>query len=871
MKKIIYSLILLTFNLSFAQDYTNSIKSYLQQNRSNLNLEQQDYSDINITSQSHSKSLQADNVYVEQRFRGIKIHNAISSFVLREGSVISAQLAFTNNIALKANTTQPSVSALAAISNAASELGLPAPTGLNLIETVGNNSYVFSDGNISINNIPVTLVYQGLNDNQTLRLAWDVSIYKKDAQNYYSVRIDALTGKLLEINDWVASCNFEAQPHSHTMEATESVLFSKKSSADFHQPVVNGSAYRVFPIPFGAPNDGDDILISDPSNVLASPFGWHDTDGVAGAEYTTTRGNNVLAKEDIAGNNGAGMQAEGGATLQFDFPFDLPQNPSNYTEAAITNLFYMNNIMHDVFYQYGFDEESGNFQANNYGNGGAEGDHVVAEAQDGGGLNNANFMTPPDGYSGRMQMYLWSAPQNVLGTFMTVNNGALAGDYYAHKSAFTGGGTPLPTTPITANLALIEDDNSGNSTDPHDGCDNVTNASELSGKIVVIRRGECGFAQKVQAAEDAGAVAVVMVNDIPGDPIRMGGSGAGLGIPSIMIFKSDGDAIIDALLNGETISTTLVDDGSGTDFNQRDGDVDNTIVAHEYGHGISNRLTGGPAAAGCLQNEEQMGEGWSDYFALMLTMLPGESGEDVRGMGTYISGESRAGGGIRTKPYTTDMSINNFTYNSIKSQVAPHGVGSVWATMLWDLTWAFVDEYGFDEDIYNGTGGNNMALQLVVDGLKLQRCSPGFIDGRDAILEADEIINGGANKCLIWNVFARRGLGFSANQGSVASKQDGTEAFDVPADCPLGTANNEIENNFIIYPNPSNGHINIKSRFDLGNTKVSIYDINGRLVFNKQVELHHTALIDASELSTGMYMITVEGGDKTQTSKLIIK
>lgn len=75
----------------------------------------------------------------------------------------------------------------------------------------------------------------------------------------------------------------------------------------------------------------------------------------------------------------------------------------------------------------------------------------------------------------------------------------------------------------------------------------------------------------------------------------------------------------------------------------------------------------------------------------------------------------------------------------------PHGVGFIWATMLWEMTWNLIDEYGFDPDLYNGSGGNNLALQLVIDGLKLQPCSPGFIDACDAILAADRINNGGAN------------------------------------------------------------------------------------------------------------------------------
>ena len=93
--------------------------------------------------------------------------------------------------------------------------------------------------------------------------------------------------------------------------------------------------------------------------------------------------------------------------LNFDFPVNLNSAPDSYKNAAVANLFYWNNIIHDVQYQYGFDEAAGNFQTNNYGKGGLGGDAVLAEAQDGSGTNNANFMTPEDGTAPRMQMYLW--------------------------------------------------------------------------------------------------------------------------------------------------------------------------------------------------------------------------------------------------------------------------------------------------------------------------------------------------------------------------------------------------------------------------------------------------------------------------------
>ncbi len=862
MKKVLYLIIIFTVNISFAQDYSNVVKSYLQQNRSQYSLEQQDISDVSITSQSFSKSLKASTVYVEQRHHGIKVFNSTSPFVIKNGAVATAKISFINNISAKANTTSPSISALSAISIAANSLGLQNPSNLNLIETVGDNSYLFSNGNISLENIPVELVYQPITENGTVRLAWNLSIYLLDASHYYSFRVDAATGSVIATDDWVVNCSIEGAEHSHSNE--KSLLFAE-TNKDLKPIAVGGPAYRVFPLPFIGPNEGADQLLTDPSNPIASPFGWHDTDGMAGAEFTITRGNNVWSQDDINGNNGTGSSPDAGATLIFDYPFNLPEPPVNFLNGAITNLFYMNNLMHDIMYQYGFDEASGNFQSNNYDNGGSGGDFVYADAQDGSGTNNANFGTPPDGSNPRMQMYLWTAPGKVLGTLMTVNNGPLAGQYYAYDSNFP---VPLPATPITSDLVLMEDDNAGTSTDPYDGCDNITNAAAVNGKIAVVRRGDCNFSVKALAAQNAGAIALIVVNNLPVDPIRMNGTVA---IPAIMIYQADGEAIITALLNGETVNATLQDDGSGDDPFQRDGDLDNVIIAHEYGHGISNRLTGGPAASNCLQNDEQMGEGWSDYFGLMITMKNGESADDVRGIGTYALGQGIRGAGLRTQPYSRNMINNDFTYDDIKTQAIPHGVGSVWATMLWDLTWDLIDEYGFDPDIYNGTGGNNIALQLVIDGLKLQPCSPGFVSGRDAILEADEIANGGANRCIIWRAFARRGLGLSASQGTAFSRSDGTEAFDLPVDCLLGVGDNgNLENKFIIYPNPSNGEINIQSKFDLGNVTVSIFDINGRKVFNQEIELHHTANLNASGLKTGIYLMQIDGPNYSHTAKLII-
>ena len=119
------------------------------------------------------------------------------------------------------------------------------------------------------------------------------------------------------------------------------------------------------------------------------------------------------------------------------------------------------------------------------------------------------------------------------------------------------------------------------------------------------------------------------------------------------------------------------------------------------------------------------------------------------------------------------------TYDAIKSNGEVHFIGYMWASALWDMYWNLVDQYGFNANIYDApaSGGNNLALQLVIDGLELQPCNPGFVDSRNAILLADLNRTSGANQCPIWRAFARRGLGASANQGSSNLTTDGTENF----------------------------------------------------------------------------------------------
>ena len=327
--------------------------------------------------------------------------------------------------------------------------------------------------------------------------------------------MDAQSGQIIHKTDWVVKCTFPDGAFGNCSNPTHN-----HNAAPVPNPSPNTTAssallpdqYRVFAIPLESPNHGARTLEVDPKDSLASPYGWHDINGVAGAEYTITRGNNVHAYEDTNDNDAPGYSPDGGTQLNFDFPLNLNQNPANYFDPAITNLFYWNNVMHDVWYRYGFTEQSGNFQENNYGRGGAGSDYVYAEAQDGGGTNNANFGTPADGGNPRMQMYLWTGGAGIS-NLLTVNSpSGVAGAYAASEATF---GPGVPATPITADLALVVD----NTAPTNDACETITNAAALSGKIAVLYRGNCTFVIKVAAAQAAGAVAVIVINNVAGTPI----------------------------------------------------------------------------------------------------------------------------------------------------------------------------------------------------------------------------------------------------------------------------------------------------------------------------------------------------------------
>ena len=897
--KILTFFLLLFSAAVSAQDYMSLLKEEITKNRSSLGLEQSDIQSIEMMSQTVTKSTGVTHIYAIQKYNDIIIFNGVVNGAFRNGELLTMSNRLESNLASRVNALSPNLNPMQAATSAARKIGLGS-SSFSVVETISTKEYILTNGNVSFEEVPVQLVY--VQDGNVMKLAWDLDIRTLDGKHWWSVRIDALTGDIVNQIDWAVSCSFETNNHNKNSnriakEKSDFSLFDKNEA----NAIVAGEQYFVYALPLESPNHGNPSLVVDPQDIEASPFGWHDINGVEGAEFTITRGNNVFAQEDLNGDTTSndlplGSSPDGGNDLIFNFPYDLDSDPINYLDAATTNLFYWNNISHDIFFQYGFDEESGNFQERNYTELGNGSDSVTADAQDGGDFNNANFFTPGDGQNPRMQMFLFTGPP---GNNLTINGGSLAGEYFGVPAAF---GAPLPEdTPITSDLVIVLDDNAGASTDDTDACDTVTNAADIQGNIAVLRRGSCEFGTKVLAAENAGAIAVIVVNNNPGAPIAMapGAVGDQVTIPSVMINQADGEAIITALQNGDTVNASILSNSTTINL---DSDLDNGVVVHEYAHGVSSRLTGGRFNPNCMRTclqvdangncvagtaTEVMSEGWSDYFALMLTMEEGDSGEDIRGIGTYVVNQPTDGNGIRPTPYSTDFAINPSTYDSVavfENTTAPHPVGYVWTTMIWDMTWGLIEEFGFDSDLYNGTGGNNIALQLVMDGLKLQPCNPGFVDGRDAILAAIDINPFLTNDnmraiagCRVWTAFANRGLGFSADQGQWQEREDGTSAFDFPegSDNPceniLSVSDNAAGTSFSVFPNPSNGTMTLQLSTALGNGTVKVYDLNGRVVYNQEAVLEGSVNIQAQDLSTGVYLLQVQSDQISETVKLIIE
>lgn len=202
---------------------------------------------------------------------------------------------------------------------------------------------------------------------------------------------------------------------------------------------------------------------------------------------------------------------------------------------------------------------------------------------------------------------------------------------------------------------------------------------------------------------------------------------------------------------------------------QRDAAFENLIIIHEYTHGLVKRLVEvGPysSQSGGLQ------DGSCDFMGLAITSEPDDdlTQDYPRGQWYYNNVA-----GNRRQPYSTNQSVFTRTYANISDNDDPWPAGEIWCNTMWMARTNFVWKHGFDP------GGQTM-LQVYVDGLKNAPSRPDYLDVRDAILQADTTNNGGANHCILWDAFAKMGMGDSASSTGDTDSAP-TEAFDIPAEC----------------------------------------------------------------------------------------
>jgi len=878
MKKFRLSVKLLLFCSLFgagivsAQKYEQTIKDYVNSAQGSFQRVSPELKTFKIINVDPSKSLNGDVVGIQQTINGIPVFGSSANVLIRDGKVLNFADTFIKNYpsAIKGKESgrkdalvASTIEKLNGLSSVKNMDGKESPIAANAVYFAKGGELIFG---------------------------YQFYVEEKGTGNVWNTIVSTEDGTILYQENTTLSCSFHDESFDHhagsPLQNTQAVFPANIAAANLQNSanlvlVPDNASYNVFAFPTEAPTFGARTLLTNPWDLTASPEGWH-SDGTN--HYTITRGNNAFAYTDENNTNIAQFSPDGGASRAFDFPLDVTAAHTTYTSAAVTNLFYNSNKMHDVFYKFGFTESARNYQVNNFGNGGAGNDPVLAESRDGSGLNNANFNPGADGTSGRMQMFLFSPAGNVRYL------------YYNSPSTYTAR-APIATTanfgpqimgnpPVTGDLALST---------PADACTAVT-AGSLIGKIAVVNAAGCGFAVKTKNLQNAGAVGVIQYHPSSNTPVGMGGTDATITIPTIMVGMSEGQFLVNDLTNGivgnATLKTTAV---------YKDASLDNGVISHEYGHGISNRLTGtGSSCLSYISSNEQMGEGWSDFFALMMTTRPGDTSTIARGVGTFVSGEGTTGLGIRPAKYSPDFTINDYTYgrtNGMKvnannpvvgALTVPdvHSIGFIWASMLWDLNWKYVDKYGYNSNVLaDPNSGSAKVLQLVMDALKLQPCNPTFVQGRDAILAADQASTGGQNKCMIWSTFAKRGLGVNASAGALnglafganqplPEMSDQVEDFTIPAECAT-LAVKEINDSkgISIYPNPVRNEFTIKTPSDLklsGITTVSIYDFTGKLISKESINLNKQNTISAEKLINGAYIVKVNNDSIDYSQKIIV-
>ena len=350
---------------------------FVNANLAALGLTREDVSSYRITDSVYSSVSGATHIYAQQLYRGIPVDGAaLHVNVNRDGRIMSVNNTFVPSIRDAVNVERPAITASSALVSAMGNIGValasaPQPTSR---ATGRQQIQSFAGGTMSTEPMTAQLVYLPINGNE-VRLAWNVStMWTPDRQHTYAFNVDAQTGQVWTRSDSTSSASYRV----------------------YELPAE--SPLRASPLP---PADGRTLVV-DPEDPTASPNGWLLDNNLSSAMNPNVR----ACIDRIGAANQCDAQVMC-ADATCDFPLDLSLDPTvlDNQRAAVANVFYIANKVHDIQYKYGFDEVAGNFQEDNGDRGGRGGDNVNVDAQNTGNCN-ANFQSPADGTNPRMQMFL---------------------------------------------------------------------------------------------------------------------------------------------------------------------------------------------------------------------------------------------------------------------------------------------------------------------------------------------------------------------------------------------------------------------------------------------------------------------------------
>ncbi|GMU06441.1 M36 family metallopeptidase [Corallococcus caeni] len=511
---------------------------------------------------------------------------------------------------------------------------------------------------------------------------------------------------------------------------------------------------------------------------------------------TTSSGNNVAAYADHFNPDG---YTEGSDTWAFvnpatrDFHYDYeptlePLARPSQTQAAITSLFYTTNWLHDYFYASGFTEAAGNAQQKNYGRGGVEGDALLAEAQNQApnpqSRNNVAIYVPDDGQAPRLEMFLFEMP--------TTRSFQVEGTEYATGEAHFG----ARTFHLDSLRLVVAQSGSPSVTT---ACQALTN--DVSGAIVLADRGgNCSYEIKAVNAQAAGAAGLIVLNHTAGAaPPDMFESDPLLDptLPLLSVSYETGQTLKNLLANGAVTGTMI-----RASAPERDGAIDTTLVSHEWGHLLHQRLVDCNLPVCFAQSE-----GWGDFIALHLMVREddgfGYNGTyGIGGYAAYVFGDSPYYG-VRRVPYSRDPTKNALRLRHLSDdEPLPlehplrdnggfnsewHNAGEVWASMLFDGYLALLDEARKPGSRFASFAeAKRRMADYVVAGMTLAPVDPTLTEQRDALLMAAGSWNpqDPRDMLLLAEAFARRGAGTCARSPPRRSLNftEVHEAYTVQAD-----------------------------------------------------------------------------------------